>query len=103
MKPSPDFPDYTDSLVGRTKPTVAAIFVAGLVAGAVALAVFGGASSGSSDSTVHRSAPAVPYEPSLCEPDGTFCEPSYLSPPPTQQPVPAGSGQLTSQRETPSG
>ena len=101
MKRISDFPEYADSAVGRAKPTVMAIFVAGLVAGAIAFAMFGGASS-DLESSVHPKAPAVQYEPNLCEPDGTYCEPSYLLPPPPQ-PAPAGSGLLTSQRETPSG
>jgi hypothetical protein len=105
MKPSSDVPDYAASAVGRAKPTVTAVFVAGIVAGAVALAVFGSTTS-EQPSNVHPKAPAVHYEPNLCEPDGTFCEPSYLSPPPMHpaQPAPAaGSGRLSSQRETPSG
>jgi len=101
MKRSSDFPDYADSVVDRANPTVAAIFLAGLLAGAIALAVFGDASSGL-ESSVHPSAPAVQYESNPCEPDGTFCEPTYLSPPPAE-PAPAGTGLITSQRETPSG
>ena len=101
MQRSSDIPDYAASAAWRAKPTVVAIFVAGLVAGAVALAVFAGASP-DLESGVHPKAPAVQYEPNLCEPDGTFCEPNYLSPPPTR-PVPGGSGLLTSQREMPSG
>lgn len=101
MQRSSEIPEYAASALGRAKPTVIAIFVAGLVAGAVALAMLAGASSDLA-SGVHPKAPAVQYEPVLCEPDGTFCEPTYLSPLPTR-PAPAGSGLLTSQRETPSG
>ncbi|WP_119418786.1 hypothetical protein [Desertibaculum subflavum] len=101
MKPSSDIPDYAASAVGRARPTLAALAVAGLVAVAAAVAVLGTTTSGPG-STVHPKAPAVQYEPNYCEPDGTFCEPTYLSPPPAH-PAPAGSGLLTSQRETPSG
>lgn len=102
MKPSSDIPDYAASAVGRARPTMAALAVAGLVALAVAFAVFGTATSDRS-AAVHPKAPAAQYEPDYCEPDGTFCEPSYLSPPPVHPAAGGGSGLLTSQREMPSG
>lgn len=101
MKPSSDIPDYAASAVGRARPTVVVLAVAGLVAAAVAFAVLG-TSTSDQRSAVHPKAPAVQYEPNYCEPDGTFCEPTYLSPPPAPS-APAGSGLLTSQREMPSG
>ena len=101
MKRISDIPEYADSAVVRAKPTAAAIVLAGIVAIAAAFAVFGDASTGL-DTGVHPKAPVVNHEPNLCEPDGTFCEPTYLSPPPAE-PAPAGSGLITSQRETPSG
>lgn len=101
MKRISDIPEYADSAVVRSKPTTAAIVVAGIVAIATAFAVFGDAMT-SLDAGVYPAAPAASHEPNLCEPDGTFCEPTYLTPPPAE-PAPAGSGLITSQRETPSG
>ena len=101
MKRISDIPEYADSAVGRSKPTVAMVVVAGLVAIATAFAVFGDATTGL-DAGLRPAAPVVHHEPNLCEPDGTFCEPIYLTPPPAE-PAPAGSGLITSQRETPSG
>ncbi len=97
MKMVSDVPEYAAAAVRRASPTGIAIVVTLLIAATALVATWRGDASGPS-----VPAPNTQYESNLCEPDGTFCEPTYLRPPRDDIWPPTSSPRI-SERQTPSG